>query len=60
MADPPVVERAIDKLEKQDVRAIVVVRAFSMASSFLPSVKRMLGLDVEASDMQHDHHGGHG
>lgn len=60
MADPPVVERAIDKLEKQDVRAIVVVRAFSMASSFLPSVQRMLGLDVEAAEGVHDgHHGGH-
>lgn len=61
MADPPVVERAVDKLEKQQVRAIVVVRAFSMASSFLPSVKRMLGRDVEdVTSMHGGRHGGHG
>lgn len=50
MADPPVVERAIRKLEKQGVHAIVVVRAFGMASSFRPTVLRMLGADVESNE----------
>lgn len=47
MADPPVVERAVRELEEQDVRAIVLVRAFGMAESFLPTVQRMIGADVE-------------
>ncbi len=59
MADPVVVERAVRKLEGEHVRAIVVVRAFSMASSFLPAVKRMLGLDVEGTADGHAG-GGHG
>ena len=61
MADPPVVERAVRKLEHQDVRAIVVVRAFGMAASFLPTVERMLGADVESGHGSHTGHamGGH-
>lgn len=71
MADPPVVERAVHELEKQGASAIVVVRAFGMASSFLPTVERMLGADVEQGgapvhrdhsmgghDMGATHHGG--
>lgn len=50
MADLQVVERAVRKLEKQDVRAIVVVRAFGMASSFRPTVLRMIGADVESGE----------
>lgn len=46
MADPPVVERAVRRLEAQGVRAIVVVRVFGMASSFRGSVERMIGADV--------------
>lgn len=46
MADPPVVERAVRKLEREHVRAIVVVRVFGMASSFRSATQRMLGLDV--------------
>lgn len=63
MADMPVVERAVHQLEKQDVKAIVVVRAFGMASSFLPTVQRMIGADVEAggAPVHHDHSmGDHG
>lgn len=59
MADPVVVKRAIGQLEGEHVRAIVVVRAFSMASSFLPTVQRMLGLDVENASDGHAHAGGH-
>lgn len=47
MADPVVVERAVRQLEKQDVRAIVIVRVFGMADSFRGSVERMIGADVE-------------
>lgn len=62
MADPPIVERAVRKLELEDVRAIVVVRAFGMAASFLPTVERMLGTDVESGHGAHSvpASGGHG
>lgn len=75
MADRVVVERAVRKLERQHVRAIVVVRTFGMAASFLPMVQRMLGADVEQATADHAghamayhgeggmhgmHHGGHG
>lgn len=61
MADQPVVERAIDKLQDENVSAIVVVRAFSMHDSFLGSVNRMLGLDVEARPSHAaESRGGHG
>lgn len=56
MADPPVVERAVRKLEKENVRAIVVVRAFGMASSFRGSVERMIGADVENGATTHGSH----
>lgn len=64
MADPPLVERAVHRLEQRGARAIVVVRVFGLASNFQESVERMLGLDVEkphpAHDHGHDHgHGGH-
>jgi hypothetical protein len=49
MADPVVVERAVRKLEKQDVRAIVIVRVFGMADSFHSTVERMIGADVEGA-----------
>ncbi len=57
MADPPVVERAVRKLEGEGVRAIVVVRAFGMAASFLPTVRHMLGADVESGAAPHAGHG---
>jgi hypothetical protein len=60
MADPPVVERAVRKLEKENVRAIVVVRAFGMASSFRGSVERMIGADVENGASTHGGHAMHG
>lgn len=66
MADPPVVERAIRKLEARGARAIVIVRVFGLAASFRATVERMIGADVESgAEMAggHDHtmHGhGHG
>lgn len=59
MADPPLVERAIRRLEARGARGIVVVRVFGLASSFRAGVEHMLGLDVEAADVN-AHHAGHG
>jgi sirohydrochlorin ferrochelatase len=47
MADPPLIERAVHRLEQRGARAIVVVRVFGLADSFEQNVKRALGLDVE-------------
>lgn len=47
MADPPLVERAVRRLEQRGARAIVVVRVFGLAASFKSDVERMLGVDVE-------------
>ena len=47
MADQPLVERAVRRLEQRGARAIVVVRVFGLTDSFERSVKHMLGLDVE-------------
>lgn len=49
MADPPLVERAVRRLEQRGARGIVVVRVFGLADSFERNVKRALGLDVEES-----------
>lgn len=68
MADPPVVERAVRRLEARGARAIVVVRVFGLRSSFEGSIARMFGDDVEhlahlaptAEGGGHGGHGGHG
>ncbi|MEM9176343.1 MAG: cobalamin biosynthesis protein CbiX [Myxococcota bacterium] len=57
MADQPVVQRAVTRLEERGAKAIVVVRVFGLASSFQGMVDRMFGLDVEAKG--HGHGGGH-
>lgn len=59
MADQPVVERAIRRLEQRGVRAIVIVRVFGLASSFEPEVERMIGLDVEGGERRRQAHGAH-
>jgi sirohydrochlorin ferrochelatase len=68
MADQPLVERAVRRLEKRGVRAAVIVRVFGMESSFKTDVDRMIGADIEAagglpgasSAAATDHgHGGH-
>ncbi len=53
MADPPTVERAVRKLERDGAQAVVVVRAFGMADSFRGEVERMLGGDVESEAQPH-------
>lgn len=45
MADPLVIERAVKRLEKQGVRAIILVRVYSMASSFREKTEYILGLN---------------
>lgn len=63
MADQPIVERAIRRLEQRGARAIVIVRVFGMQSSFQSSVERMIGADIEhpkklaGAIAMHAHHG---
>lgn len=54
MADPHLIENAVRKLEKRGARAIVVVRVFSLESSFREGTEYVLGL------RDHLGHGGHG
>jgi sirohydrochlorin ferrochelatase len=71
MADQPLIERAVRRLEKRGAKAAVVVRVFGQESSFKAEVERMIGADVEGAgagkadghgahhDGSHEH-GGHG
>lgn len=47
MADQPLIERAVRRLERRGARAIVIVRVFGLASAFRESIERMIGFDVE-------------
>jgi sirohydrochlorin ferrochelatase len=62
MADQPLVERAVRRLEKRGARAAVIVRVFGLESSFKSDVERMIGSDVEsaAAPSSGHSHGGHG
>lgn len=61
MADQPTIERAVQDLEKKPVHGIVLVRIFGQASSFRPTVERMIGADVQNGQHSgHDHSMGHG
>lgn len=53
MADKPIVERAVRRLEDRGATKIVIVRVFGLASSFKSSVEKMIGLDVEHSGPAH-------
>lgn len=48
MADQPLVERAVRRLERRGARAAVIVRVFGLASSFKSDVERMIGADIES------------
>jgi sirohydrochlorin ferrochelatase len=58
MADQPVVERAVRRLEKRGVKGIVIVRVFGLESSFKGAVERMIGADVELPTPTSGGHGG--
>lgn len=68
MADPPLIERAVRRLEARGARAIVIVRVFALADSFERGIERLFGLDIEAprvnaspaATMRGDHDHGHG
>jgi sirohydrochlorin ferrochelatase len=49
MADQPLIERAVRRLEKRGARAAVIVRVFGLESSFRSDVERMIGADVEGA-----------
>lgn len=44
MADPILIERAVRKLERRGARVIIVLRVFSLESSFKDKVEYLLGL----------------
>jgi sirohydrochlorin ferrochelatase len=62
MADAPVLERAVRRLDQRGVRAIVIVRVFGMEDSFQPEIERLIGRDIEShgGHDQHATHQGHG
>ncbi len=45
MADPKVIERAVKRLEKRGVRAIMLIRIYSLAASFREKTEYILGLN---------------
>ncbi|NIT58351.1 MAG: hypothetical protein GWN00_19635 [Aliifodinibius sp.] len=53
MADPHLVKKAVQRLEKRGAKAITVVRVFSLESSFQGKTEYMLGLKKQYG------HGGH-
>lgn len=52
MADAPVLERAVRRLDQRGVRAIVIVRIFGLKSSFQNEIEHLIGQDVETSTAQ--------
>lgn len=70
MADAPILERAVRRLDERGVRATVIVRVFGMRDSFKREIEQLIGHDVEADAVhtggrhEHEHadsgHGDHG
>lgn len=62
MADAPVLERAVRRLNERGARKIVIVRVFGMRDSFQAEIERLTGADIEADrgHAQHPAGGGHG
>jgi len=56
MVDPPLVERAVRKLEAKGMKAAVLVRIFGLESSFREKTEYVLGLSRDP-DLAHDHMG---
>lgn len=59
MADQPLIERAVRRLERRGARAAVIVRVFGLVSSFEKDIERMIGADVEKSLASRKSHGEH-
>lgn len=58
MADAPILERAVRRLDERGVRATVIVRVFGMQDSFKSDIERLIGRDIEAGAAhpgQHEH-----
>ncbi len=51
MADQPLIERAVRRLEKRGARAAVIVRVFGLVPAFRSEVERMIGTNIEASNI---------
>jgi sirohydrochlorin ferrochelatase len=47
MADQPMIERAIHRLEQRGAKAAIIVRLFALSDSFRRPVERMAGADIE-------------
>ena len=64
MADAPVLERAVRRLDDRGVRATVIVRVFGMKDSFKDEIERLIGHDIEPGAAHAGHQGhadsGHG
>lgn len=61
MADGPVLERAVRRLNERGARRVVIVRVFGTHDSFRSDIERLIGQDVEAADGHvQGHGGGHG
>jgi len=60
MADQPLVERSVRRLESRGARAAVIVRVFGFAASFRAEVERMIGLDIERRAAGGAAHAAHG
>lgn len=52
MADAPILERAVRRLDERGVRATVIVRVFGMQDSFKSEIERLIGRDIEANAAQ--------
>ncbi len=55
MGDPLLIERAVRRLEQRGARAVVVVRVFSLASSFKEMTEYVLGLRENLGHAGHGH-----
>ncbi|HID81185.1 MAG TPA: hypothetical protein EYP51_02225, partial [Thiotrichales bacterium] len=51
MADPDDLRKAVKRLEKRGVGAIVIVRVFGMQTSFRHATERLIGLDIDAPEL---------
>lgn len=59
MGHPATLERAVTDLEKRGAKAVVIVRIFGMANSFLPGIEGFIGTDYERCGTKNGS-GGHG